>query len=183
MTATQSATPSQKRPRTFRIRQARSGDLDAVLPIEKDLFAPDDWSRDTMGREIDSEHTHYLVAVSADPAADSEIVAYAGVLAPSRSTDADIQTVAVRQDARGLGLGRELVRRLVGAAAAQGAREVFLEVRSDNPVARGLYERLGFTELGVRPGYYRDGADAIVMRLRHPEPLEQNPTDTFSGEA
>lgn len=164
---------------TFRIRPATPADVDAVMRIETDVFAPDDWSRDTMSRELDSEHTRYLVASSAD----SDVVAYAGVLAPSRSTDADIQTIAVRSDARGRGLGRELVRRLVGLAAARGAREVFLEVRSDNPVARGLYEQLGFTELGVRPHYYRDGADAVVMRLRHPSPLEQNPTETFPGEA
>jgi ribosomal protein S18 acetylase RimI-like enzyme len=42
---------------------------------------------------------------------------------------------------------------------------VFLEVREDNPRARNLYKRHGFTEIGVRRGYYQPaGVDAIVMR-------------------
>jgi ribosomal-protein-alanine N-acetyltransferase len=40
-----------------------------------------------------------------------------------------------------------------------------LEVREDNPRARQLYSRHGFTEVGVRRGYYQpSGVDAVVMR-------------------
>jgi ribosomal-protein-alanine N-acetyltransferase len=42
--------------------------------------------------------------------------------------------------------------------------EAFLEVRVDNEPARALYLREGFTELGVRRGYYDNGrVDAVVM--------------------
>ena len=51
------------------------------------------------------------------------------------------------------------------AARDRGCAEVFLEVRKDNPRARGLYQRRGFKEIGVRRGYYQpSGVDAIVMR-------------------
>ena len=43
---------------------------------------------------------------------------------------------------------------------------MFLEVRAGNVVARRLYRRLGFRDLGVRRGYYGPGQDAIVMELR-----------------
>ena len=46
----------------------------------------------------------------------------------------------------------------------QNAYNIFLEVRDSNKVARGLYERSGFTEIGVRTNYYGD-EDAIVMKL------------------
>jgi ribosomal-protein-alanine N-acetyltransferase len=40
-----------------------------------------------------------------------------------------------------------------------------LEVREDNPRARQLYRRHGFTEIGIRRGYYQpSGANAVVMR-------------------
>ena len=43
--------------------------------------------------------------------------------------------------------------------------EVVLEVREDNPRARRLYLRHGFTEIGIRRGYYQpSGVDAVVMR-------------------
>ena len=45
---------------------------------------------------------------------------------------------------------------------------MFLEVRADNPVARSLYDSLGFDEIGIRKGYYPGGVDAVVMRLAVP---------------
>jgi N6-L-threonylcarbamoyladenine synthase/ribosomal-protein-alanine N-acetyltransferase len=60
---------------------------------------------------------------------------------------------------------------LIGEARKRGAREVFLEVRADNPGAQQLYRELGFEEIGVRPQYYQpDGVDAVVMRLAVPTP-------------
>ena len=34
----------------------------------------------------------------------------------------------------------------------------------DNIPAIRLYERLGFEDIAVKPGYYEDGAHAFVMR-------------------
>lgn len=42
-------------------------------------------------------------------------------------------------------------------------QRAFLEVRADNEPARRLYVRAGWALLGVRPGYYADGTDAMVM--------------------
>ena len=45
-------------------------------------------------------------------------------------------------------------------------RDVFLEVRADNPVAQALYRSEGFVEVGRRARYYQpDDVDAIVMKL------------------
>ena len=54
---------------------------------------------------------------------------------------------------------------LITAARRRHVAELFLEVRADNPIARALYDSLGFEQIGVRPRYYRDGVDAILMRL------------------
>lgn len=48
---------------------------------------------------------------------------------------------------------------------AQG-REIWLEVHSGNDAARKFYEQQGFAAEGRRPGYYRDGGDAILYTLR-----------------
>jgi ribosomal-protein-alanine N-acetyltransferase len=120
-----------------------------------------------MRSELASEHGYYLVGV--DDARPDEVVAYAGLLAPRGSGQGDIQTIAVDPARRGAGLGRALMHALIDEARRRGAAELFLEVRADNPVARTLYESLGFAEIGVRRGYYQpDGVDAVVMRLDVP---------------
>ena len=43
--------------------------------------------------------------------------------------------------------------------------EVFLEVRASNVPAISLYRKLGFVEVGSRPGYYHSPVEnALVMR-------------------
>jgi ribosomal-protein-alanine acetyltransferase len=149
------------------LRDATVDDLDAIMAIEERSFPTDAWSRETMAAELASPHGRYLVDEH-----DDAIIGYGGVRALRGSADADIQTIALLAEHRGQGRGRALLRALLGAAAERGAREVFLEVRADNPSAEGLYLAEGFEEIGRRPRYYQpDDVDAIVMRLhlrRHP---------------
>lgn len=148
-------------PPSIRVRDAEVSDVDAIMRLERDTFPTDAWSRDIMLAELASPHTLYLVVHSED-----ELVAYAGLSAPTGAEQADIQTIAVDATHRRLGLGALLVQQLLDAARERGAREVLLEVRADNPAARRLYERHGFTEVAVRPRYYQpDDVDAVVMLL------------------
>lgn len=56
----------------------------------------------------------------------------------------NIHDVAVRPEARGKGVGRALLTAVERAAADAGCCRLTLEVRTDNVVARGLYESFGF---------------------------------------
>lgn len=149
------------------LRAATSADLVAIMTIEHRSFPTDAWSPETMAAEIASPHGLYLVDED-----EGEVIGYGGVRALQGSADADIQTIALLAERRGEGRGRALLRALLGAARARGAREIFLEVRADNPTAAGLYLAEGFEEIGRRPHYYQpDDVDAIVMRRdlrRHP---------------
>ncbi|MDY0911700.1 ribosomal protein S18-alanine N-acetyltransferase [Rathayibacter festucae] len=152
------------------LRDATVDDLDAIMAIEESEFTSDAWSRTMMLEEIRSRHTRYLVAEDA-----GELVGYAGLLCPVGAHEGDVQTIAVLASARRTGLGRRLLRALVAMAAERGAREVFLEVRADNPVAQSLYRSEGFEEIGVRPAYYQpDDVDALVMRVPVPAPRQES---------
>ena len=151
---------------TWKLRRAGELDLDAIMLIESSTFENDAWSREAMASELASQHTYYLVAERAG------VEGYAGLFAPQRSLQADVQTIAVGQSARRQGLGRVLMQALITEARERGATEVFLDVRADNPGATALYESLGFEPIAVRPGYYQpDNVDAVVMRL-HIKPAE-----------
>jgi len=79
--------------------------------------------------------------------------------------EAEVLTLAVRPAARRAGLGRALMRALMGEAVRRGATELFLEVAETNAAARALYGALGASEAGRRRAYYPDGGDALVLRF------------------
>lgn len=164
---------------SIRFRAATPADLDTLVAIEERVFGSDAWSPGQLAEELRGPYRNYIVLLGqlpgADEAAPEQVLGYAGLFHPG--TVADVQTIAVDAAARGRGWGRALMRELIAIARGAGAEEIFLEVRADNPVARGLYEDLGFTEIGRRPRYYQpDGVDAIVMRLElAPAPAAPGP--------
>ena len=78
--------------------------------------------------------------------------------------------ITVAPQAQSRGHARFLIDTLIGLCAAHAASALWLEVRQSNLRARGIYERLGFTQVGVRKGYYPaplgQREDAVVMSLR-----------------
>ncbi|MEW1844204.1 ribosomal protein S18-alanine N-acetyltransferase [Nonomuraea angiospora] len=134
-------------------------DLPAVMAIERTTFPLDAWSEGMMRGELADmpRSRHYVVAL-----VDGEIIGYAGLA--SASDQADVQTIAVLEKHQGTGIGGALLTELLAEAGRRGAREIFLEVRADNPRAQGVYRHYGFEEIGTRRRYYDDGTDAIMMR-------------------
>jgi [ribosomal protein S18]-alanine N-acetyltransferase len=145
-------------------------DLVDVLALEHDLFPDDPWTAQMFAEEVSQppESRLYLIAEAdrSPPTADGRVMAgYAGLMFVPGGTHADVLTIAVTREYWDRGIGSALLGALIAAAAERGCAEVFLEVREDNPRARGLYLRRGFEEIGVRRGYYQpSGVDAIVMR-------------------
>ena len=142
-------------------RPATAEDLEGIMALERASFPTDAWSDAMMREELASAHGWYVVVEEG-----GRLIGYAGLRAPRGARDADIQTITISSGARGHGRGRALLRELLGEAVRRGIRDVFLEVRADNPVAQALYASEGFAEVGRRPRYYQpDGVDAIVMKL------------------
>ena len=142
------------------LRVMTAADLDAVLVLEHDLFGEDAWSRRMLEGELAEQprSRYYLVAD------DHGVMAgYAGLLVAA--AQADVLTLAVAADRWGQGIGSALLEALLAEAARRSCAEVFLEVRTDNTRAQQLYRRYGFSQIGIRKGYYQpSGADALVMR-------------------
>ena len=75
-------------------------------------------------------------------------------------------TIGVDPAYQGQGIGRRLLASLLEFA---DGGVVFLEVRTDNEAAIGLYRSAGFVNVGLRKRYYRvSGADAYTMRRDPP---------------
>jgi ribosomal-protein-alanine N-acetyltransferase len=154
------ADPVPADPVTPRLRPLRWWDVAGIVPLERELFGATAWSPEVFWAELAQERTRWYVVAEAGDG----ILGYAGLL--HNGAEADVQTLAVAPAAHRRGIGALLLRSLLGEAARCGCTSVMLEVRADNTAAIALYERFGFERISVRRGYYPEGVDAWVMRLR-----------------
>jgi [ribosomal protein S18]-alanine N-acetyltransferase len=140
------------------LRPMTTADLPEVVELEQAVFGDEAWTTQMLLGELEQGSRYYLVASEAD-----KIVGYGGLLGVG--DQGDVVTLAVAVSHWGLGIGGALLEALMAEAARRGCAELFLEVRTDNVRAQQLYRRHGFTEIGIRRGYYQpSGADALVMR-------------------
>ncbi|MEZ2390258.1 ribosomal protein S18-alanine N-acetyltransferase [bacterium RCC_150] len=136
-----------------------TADVAAVEVLERRLFPIDAWPLQMFIDELAQADTRRYVVAEVD----GQIVAYAGLMCIQPI--ADVQTIAVVPEFEGKGIGSAILTELILEARRRGAADVLLEVRADNPRAQALYQRFGFEQIHVRPRYYRDGTDALIMRL------------------
>jgi ribosomal-protein-alanine N-acetyltransferase len=128
--------------------------------LERQLFDGDDpWPARAFVAELEAKHIHYVAA-----RADDKLVGYAGIarLGRRHPYEYEIHTIGVDPAYQGQGIGRRMLAELLEFASGG---TVFLEVRTDNEAAIGLYQSFGFVNVGLRKRYYRaSGADAYTMR-------------------
>jgi ribosomal-protein-alanine N-acetyltransferase len=144
-----------------RLRPMTQADMAAIIALERRLFPEDAWTPEMFAAEFAQPASRrlYLVAEAA-----GTLIGYAGMMFTGGS-QADVVTLAVNPGHWGRGTGTALLTALVDEAGKRGYEEVLLEVREDNPRARQLYLRHGFSEAGIRRGYYQpSGVNAVVMR-------------------
>jgi ribosomal-protein-alanine N-acetyltransferase len=95
-------------------------------------------------------------------------------LALDLGKECEVLSLGVVLDRRRAGLGLSLLDAVCCEARRRGAECVALEVSVDNRAARALYAATGFTVVGRRPNYYRQGGrsvDALTLRLALATPL------------
>jgi ribosomal protein S18 acetylase RimI-like enzyme len=88
-------------------------------------------------------------------------VALRPIALPDRpaGTTAEVKRLYVQPEARGSGLGPQLMARLIAFARAAGYRELVLDTLPTMAAARALYERLGFAPTSP---YYRNPVPGVV---------------------
>lgn len=149
------------RPDGVRITALRWWQVAAAAELDARLFGPEAWSPAMLWSELAAPDSHYVVARTDGPASGG-LLGYAGCR--TGSDEAWVQTIGVAPSAQRRGIGARLLAELTDHATAQGCPRIGLEVASDNAAAIALYHRWGFTELGIRRGYYQhSGQDALVL--------------------
>lgn len=138
------------------IRPARQSDLNALLALENASFATDQVSRRSFRRFISGRSDVFFVAVE-----KGKLLGYAVALFRRGTALARLYSIAVSKQARGRGIGADLLKSVEAAALKRGAMVMRLEVRVDNKRAISLYKGFGYREFGRYEDYYGDHTDAL----------------------
>jgi bifunctional N6-L-threonylcarbamoyladenine synthase / protein kinase Bud32 len=128
----------------------------AVATLESLVMGSDAWSEALVADELPRADRVWWAAYEGEA-----LAGYAG----GWIVDGQVQILKVGVDPamRRRGIARELLAHVAADARDLGASRCSLEVRAGNVGAQELYAALGFRSLGVRPRYYSDGEDAVIM--------------------
>ena len=128
-----------------------------VAALEAICFR-DPWSEASVRSELTNPLSLWLVATENDM-----VAGYVG--SQTVLDESDMMNVAVHPDHRRRGIAESLVTALCDSLKQKGSSSLTLEVRSSNLGAIALYEKLGFTQVGLRKNYYRKPKeDTLILR-------------------
>lgn len=142
---------------------AGADSADELARLHAPLFAPA-WDAAAFKLLLDHPGSTAFIARAGEPLESAGFI-----LGRLVADEAEILTIGVSESWQRRGVGCRLVEALCRAGRKAEARRLFLEVAPSNTAALGLYQRLGFQEMGRRKGYYeRPNAppeDAINLSL------------------
>jgi [ribosomal protein S18]-alanine N-acetyltransferase len=151
------------------INPMRISDVENVCAIENSIY-DFPW---TGGNFVDSLNAGYCGTVvrrthdSIQTQVLSPIMAYAMTM--KLPDGVHLLNISVARQFQGQGLGRAYLRTIVDCARSQNTDGILLEVRPTNKAAIALYLEQGFSQIGVRKGYYpsvhNQREDALVFSL------------------
>jgi ribosomal-protein-alanine N-acetyltransferase len=147
---------------TATVRSFVTEDAPAVAMLEA-LCNPLPWHLEDLLPFADPEPSSFVRLGLVAQDEGGRVLGY--LLTSSVAGQAEILVLGVHPDARRQGLARALLRGLFARLQTLEADSIFLEVRAGNQGAITLYKSLGFSEAGMRRGYYADnGEDAVLLR-------------------
>lgn len=126
-----------------------------VSQLEKECFS-DCWSLEMIVSAYNNPNFLGYVAKAED--------LVIGYIAVNRCLDeAEINLIAVSENHRRKNVATMLIDTMIKELKTLSVEKIFLEVRRSNKGAQALYEKLGFTYIGVRSKYYQGVEDALLM--------------------
>ena len=138
-------------------RKAISGDLAAIAQIERLCFSTP-WTERSLTEALNGA---YLFTGLLD---ENKVIGY--FLAQRVLDELSVQRIAVLPAFRRKGNAEYLLSETLWQAKNEGCSVCYLEVRTSNEPAKALYRKIGFSEQGIRPGFYTDPTeDALLMSL------------------
>jgi [ribosomal protein S18]-alanine N-acetyltransferase len=145
----------------FALRDFRYEEFETLWHIDQQCFEPGiSYSRLELATYLQRPGAFALVA---DASAIATIVGFIVAETGSRGTG-HIITIDVLSQARGAGIGSQLLRAAEGRLRAAHCQSVMLETAVNNQAALAFYKRHHYAVIKTLPHYYSNGVDAFVLK-------------------
>ena len=137
------------------VRLMKEEDIDKLVVIEEECFSLP-WSKNAFEESFSKDYAYFFVAEI-----DKEIAGYIGLY--KIGSEGDITNIAVSSTYRRKGIGYKLIEAVLDFAKHHKMNTITLEVRESNIPAIGLYERCGFTNIGIRKNFYEKPVENAII--------------------
>lgn len=141
----------------IKIEKMTMSDLNNIKNILITDF-DDFWNYNTLKEELQNKNSHYIVAKSPD----DEIVGFAGI--KIILDQSDVMNIVVKKSFRNNGIGSLLLEELISISNSFSTTSITLEVMEENYSAIHLYEKFGFSKIGIRKNYYKNKNGIVMQR-------------------
>jgi ribosomal-protein-alanine N-acetyltransferase len=132
-------------------------DISAVTQIEQQSHTHP-WSEKLFLSNFGQRYFNHLIQLN------DEVIGY--FVASAVAGEVTLMNIAISPDYQGKGAGQVLLQFLLDYSRENDQQEIWLEVRASNQSAIHLYQKLGFSEVDIRKGYYpaeKGREDAVIM--------------------
>ena len=129
--------------------------LAAIDEIDKTCFS-NPWSLKSLETELENPIANYFVAII-----DGKVAGYGGYWWVF--FEGEITNIAVHEKYRRKGIASKILEAMIKKCIETDTSAIHLEVRVSNESAISLYRKFGFKEDGIRPKYYDNNEDALLM--------------------
>ena len=141
----------------YSIKKMTNQDLLEIKDILISDF-DDFWSYSVLKDELNSDNSLYFFIENNQ----GLILGFIGI--KIILDEAELMNIVVKKDARNLGIGSFLLKKVIQEASNLKLKNIYLEVNELNTPAINLYKKFNFTQIGLRKNYYGDNS-GVLMKL------------------
>ncbi len=138
------------------IEPATQEDIDQIIEIEKESFK-DPWTKENFEKELKLKFSHFFVCKEL-----SEVIGY--IVFWTIEDEGHIMNTAVKKEYRGKGIGKILLNHIIEFSKTKNIKQIFLEVREKNLIAKKLYSAFGFEPIQLRKNFYGNENGILMMK-------------------
>jgi ribosomal-protein-alanine N-acetyltransferase len=148
----------------LRVRPMQHYDIDSVYAIEL-AGHRSPWSRDILRDCVLVNYDCRVIEVVTNVG----IMLAGYVICRYDEKMCHILNLCIKSTLQGKGYGQFLLRNVINTQKNTPVDTIILEVRPSNIVAIHVYQKIGFQQTGIKPGYYHDEniiEDAVILQKK-----------------